>query len=164
MRQLLYGQINSFEICWTLATFIRSRLEMRRNKYGLYYRPPKHAARSWLYTGHCGSPYQVSAFCTSQNRLSRWNVCWAVCFPDHEVTWSTKNHNLRSRTTVYSSFLGTLVQGVRHQPSSKFWLSSLDSWANWTCESDFGRYVACLCPLFKGFMGEMATFSWVHLQ
>jgi hypothetical protein len=32
--------------CWTTSTFVHSRLEIGGNKYGLYYRSPKHTARS----------------------------------------------------------------------------------------------------------------------
>ena len=33
-------------------------------------------------------------------------------FSDRETTWSTQDYNLRSRTIVYSSFLGTLAPSL----------------------------------------------------
>ena len=40
----------------------------------LYYRLPPHTTRSWFYMGHCRSPHQVRTFCTSQHKVSRWEV------------------------------------------------------------------------------------------
>ena len=111
--------------------------------------------------GDCGSPNQVCTFHSSQNQLPTTWVCWVVFLPHSTSTWHAKNHCVWQRASVHCSFLGTFAQDVRHQLSQKFCLSPLDLRANWMCKSNIGRHVESLCHLFKGFMGKVATFSWV---
>ena len=137
---------------------------MGGNQHGLYHRPSNDATRSRFNMGNCWSSHQVSTFYTSSHNISRGEILWVICFPDRETAWSTQDYNLRSRTTVHSSFLGALTPGFGNQANQKFSIPSTNFRTDGASKPNLGRFAKSLCYIFQGFVGEMVTFSWVLLQ
>ena len=138
-------------------------MEVGENQHGFYCWTPDYSEGFWLNMGNCRPPDQVHALYSYENQLSTASVCRNLHSSDSTLAWSTKDHNLRLRTIVYSSLLGTLAPGLGNQTNQKFSIPSTNFWTDWVSEPNLGRYVESLCYLVQGLWEKrlpLAEFSY----
>src|SRR6266508_844426 len=107
LQRLSTCQGRSPQIRWTTTTLGNSILEMGRYSHGLYSRVTPDTERIRFNMGDCRSTYKDCPLHSCQDYISSQDLCQAIYFSYSLFAWSAQDHNLRQRTSICCSLLGT---------------------------------------------------------
>src|SRR3954465_2363972 len=88
---------------------------------------------------------QGSSLHSSENHLCKCQVGQDLYVQDRMSAWSSEDHRIRSRNTVYFKILALVTPYFGNEIGVQYSVSPADRWTNRESQSNFGGHAESLC-------------------